>query len=344
MPRTPPNPELSASPLPFAPRPSPTHTLPQPTKPPSADESIVHASGKLEVLDRMLGKLKARGHRVVLFSQVGWLPARGKTNVAAMARREAPAGAQPSRCDGSTVPVLHHRLRCLAPSRSLAVQHPAGHTGGLPWPAGLQVLPPGRVHQPSAAHDRHQGAAWAAPPRTCWRPAGPAHPALAVCARGMNRRPLSPSDGNGARGGCRPHRGAGVRPLSPCLFGATASAGGCCTICTLCASQLLGLHPTPPHHHPPTTTHPPPPTHHQHTHTHTHTTATSPTATPRSSSTAQAAMCLSTCSTRAPAGWELICRAPTPWCCSTRVRSCGSRPGAGCSQAPGCSGACRGAV
>ena len=30
---------------------------------------MVEASGKLEVLDRMLGMLKERGHRVVLFSQ-----------------------------------------------------------------------------------------------------------------------------------------------------------------------------------------------------------------------------------------------------------------------------------
>ncbi len=35
-----------------------------------ADSSIVCASGKMEVLDRLLGKLKKRGHRVVLFSQV----------------------------------------------------------------------------------------------------------------------------------------------------------------------------------------------------------------------------------------------------------------------------------
>ena len=32
-------------------------------------EDIVQASGKLEVLDRLLAKLKANGHRVVLFSQ-----------------------------------------------------------------------------------------------------------------------------------------------------------------------------------------------------------------------------------------------------------------------------------
>ena len=32
------------------------------------------ASGKLEVLDRLLTKLKARGHRVVLFSQVRAVP------------------------------------------------------------------------------------------------------------------------------------------------------------------------------------------------------------------------------------------------------------------------------
>jgi len=31
----------------------------------------VAASGKMEVLDRLLRKLKRRGHRVVLFSQVG---------------------------------------------------------------------------------------------------------------------------------------------------------------------------------------------------------------------------------------------------------------------------------
>lgn len=37
-----------------------------------ADEGIVQASGKMEVLDRLLRKLKRRGHRVVLFSQVGW--------------------------------------------------------------------------------------------------------------------------------------------------------------------------------------------------------------------------------------------------------------------------------
>ena len=37
--------------------------------PPCAGEDIVDASGKLEVLDRLLAKLKARGHRVCLFSQ-----------------------------------------------------------------------------------------------------------------------------------------------------------------------------------------------------------------------------------------------------------------------------------
>ena len=36
-----------------------------------ADEGVVAASGKMEVLDRLLRKLKRRGHRVVLFSQVG---------------------------------------------------------------------------------------------------------------------------------------------------------------------------------------------------------------------------------------------------------------------------------
>ncbi|KAL4421455.1 hypothetical protein ABPG75_010746 [Micractinium tetrahymenae] len=35
----------------------------------TTDESIVQASGKMEVLDRLLKKLKKRGHRVVLFSQ-----------------------------------------------------------------------------------------------------------------------------------------------------------------------------------------------------------------------------------------------------------------------------------
>ncbi|PRW60864.1 SNF2 super family [Chlorella sorokiniana] len=35
----------------------------------STDEGIVRASGKMEVLDRLLRKLKRRGHRVVLFSQ-----------------------------------------------------------------------------------------------------------------------------------------------------------------------------------------------------------------------------------------------------------------------------------
>ena len=34
-----------------------------------AGEDIVEASGKMVVLDRMLHKLKARGHRVTLFSQ-----------------------------------------------------------------------------------------------------------------------------------------------------------------------------------------------------------------------------------------------------------------------------------
>ncbi len=33
-------------------------------------EDIVDGSGKMQVLDRMLAKLKQRGHRVVLFSQV----------------------------------------------------------------------------------------------------------------------------------------------------------------------------------------------------------------------------------------------------------------------------------
>ena len=33
------------------------------------DEAIVEASGKMQVLDRLLPKLKANGHRVVLFSQ-----------------------------------------------------------------------------------------------------------------------------------------------------------------------------------------------------------------------------------------------------------------------------------
>lgn len=35
----------------------------------AAGEDIVMASGKLEVLDRLLAKLKAKGHRVVLFCQ-----------------------------------------------------------------------------------------------------------------------------------------------------------------------------------------------------------------------------------------------------------------------------------
>ena len=35
----------------------------------AAGEDIVEASGKMVVLDRMLMKLKARGHRVTLFSQ-----------------------------------------------------------------------------------------------------------------------------------------------------------------------------------------------------------------------------------------------------------------------------------
>ena len=38
---------------------------------PAAGEDLVEASGKLHVLDRLLRKLKQRGHRVVLFSQVG---------------------------------------------------------------------------------------------------------------------------------------------------------------------------------------------------------------------------------------------------------------------------------
>ena len=33
------------------------------------DESIVESSGKMETLDRLLRRLKAKGHRVVLFSQ-----------------------------------------------------------------------------------------------------------------------------------------------------------------------------------------------------------------------------------------------------------------------------------
>ena len=32
-------------------------------------EELVEASGKLAILDRLLGKLQAAGHRVVLFSQ-----------------------------------------------------------------------------------------------------------------------------------------------------------------------------------------------------------------------------------------------------------------------------------
>jgi SNF2 family DNA or RNA helicase len=35
----------------------------------AAGEDIVEASGKMVVLDRMLSKLKDRGHRVTLFSQ-----------------------------------------------------------------------------------------------------------------------------------------------------------------------------------------------------------------------------------------------------------------------------------
>lgn len=36
---------------------------------PITDEGIVTASGKMMILDRLLAKLHARGHRVVLFSQ-----------------------------------------------------------------------------------------------------------------------------------------------------------------------------------------------------------------------------------------------------------------------------------
>jgi SNF2 family DNA or RNA helicase len=44
--------------------------LPSPVNPsPHAGEDIVAASGKLEVLDRLLRRLQRRGHRVVLFSQ-----------------------------------------------------------------------------------------------------------------------------------------------------------------------------------------------------------------------------------------------------------------------------------
>ena len=35
----------------------------------STGEDIVEGSGKMQVLDRLLEKLKSRGHRVVLFSQ-----------------------------------------------------------------------------------------------------------------------------------------------------------------------------------------------------------------------------------------------------------------------------------
>ena len=35
----------------------------------AAGEDIVEAAGKMGVLDRLLSKLKARGHRVTLFSQ-----------------------------------------------------------------------------------------------------------------------------------------------------------------------------------------------------------------------------------------------------------------------------------
>lgn len=37
--------------------------------PGSINEEIVQASGKMQVMDRLLTKLKAAGHRVVLFSQ-----------------------------------------------------------------------------------------------------------------------------------------------------------------------------------------------------------------------------------------------------------------------------------
>ncbi len=36
----------------------------------TVDEAMVRASGKLELLDRLLPKLKAAGHRVLLFSQM----------------------------------------------------------------------------------------------------------------------------------------------------------------------------------------------------------------------------------------------------------------------------------
>lgn len=39
------------------------------TQPGHTDNSIIDASGKLQVLDRLLLKLQAEGHRVVLFSQ-----------------------------------------------------------------------------------------------------------------------------------------------------------------------------------------------------------------------------------------------------------------------------------
>jgi SNF2 family DNA or RNA helicase len=47
---------------------SPEPLNPKPCEP-SAGEDIIGAAGKMGVLDRLLGKLHARGHRVTLFSQ-----------------------------------------------------------------------------------------------------------------------------------------------------------------------------------------------------------------------------------------------------------------------------------
>lgn len=49
-----------------APRPSP----PPPSTPRSSRQDLIRSSGKFELLDRMLPKLKAGGHRILMFSQM----------------------------------------------------------------------------------------------------------------------------------------------------------------------------------------------------------------------------------------------------------------------------------
>ena len=64
-------------------------------------EDLVEASGKLRMLDRMLAKLKAAGHRVVLFSQF--------THMLDVLERYIKArGYKYSRLDGS-----RSRMRCM---------------------------------------------------------------------------------------------------------------------------------------------------------------------------------------------------------------------------------------